>query len=872
MAVPRPQGTVTLMFTDIAGSTALLRELGEGYADELREHRRLMREVFDSHNGVEIDTQGDAFFAAFGRASDAVAAAIEAGARHGDRRVRVRIGIHTGEPALSDLGYVGMDVHRAARISAVANAGQALLSQQTRELVELDDIRDLGMHRLKDVGELRLYQLGDERFPPIRSIALTNLPESASAPVGRDQELDDLAAMVEAGDTRLVTITGAGGIGKTTIARAVARRVRDRFPHGVWFVDLSQVSDREGFEPALAAALGSRTAAAEHLRDQVSLVVLDNFEQILPAAAAVGELIETCPGLVMVVTSREALRLQDEQEYPLAPLPDLPAVTLFRSRAQALVPGFQAADEELRELCRRLDGLPLAIELAAARVKLLTAEQLHARLDQRFALLTGGARDLPARQRTLEATIDWSYQLLDPHERTLFAQLSVFSGDWTLEAAESVCGCSVDAVQSLVDKSLVHARAGRLRMLESIHAYAAARLLELGGEQQLHRRHAAHYAALVERAEPALTGSDPQETVDALTAEYDNIRGAIECCLEAGSGGEALRIASRLGMFWFLRSMYGEGIGWLEQAIAADDGGDQAALAGALWSAGFMLALAGDLERSRLLLYRGQALAEGQGDDSMAARYLDMLGLHAFFDDDPQEACRLLERSIERARAAGDHWCLADALGTIGSIYPLVGEHTQAVAASTEALSIARSNRDLQGTRMALFGVALNAVRDGRLDTAEQASREGLEISRPLGDLWFVSYFLWTRSTASRLSGDAAAAWLQADESLAVARELGAPLLLVCALEAQAAAARDQGDGEVVAAALQEAETIGRAGGVPGSYVAEVLRAAAELAWEAGDRQRALGLAEESRALADHVGDPWVQRRVAELLERFLPT
>jgi predicted ATPase/class 3 adenylate cyclase len=871
VAVTRPQGTVTLMFTDIAGSTALLRELGDRYADELREHRRLMREVFERHHGAEIDTQGDAFFAAFSRASDAVAAAIEAGVRHGGGRVRVRIGIHTGEPALSDLGYVGMDVHRAARISAAASAGQVLLSQQTRELVELDDIRDLGVHRLKDVGELRLYQLGDERFPPIRSIALTNLPESGAAPVGREQELDDLAGMIEAGDTRLVTVSGAGGIGKTTIARALAGRVRDRFPDGVWFVDLSQVSDRDGFEPALAATLGSRATAAEHLRDQVSLLVLDNFEQILPAAPAVAELIEICPGLVLVVTSREALRLRGEHEYPLASLPDLPAVTLFRRRAQALVPGFQAGDEELAELCRRLDGLPLAIELAAARVKLLTAEQLHARLDQRFALLTGGARDLPARQRTLEATIDWSYQLLDAKERALFAQLSVFAGDWTLEAAESVCLCSVDAVQSLVDKSLVDAGSGRLRMLESIHAYAAARLAELGGEQQLRRRHAAHYAALVERAEPELIGSDPQQAVDALSADYDNIRAAIEWCLHEGAGGEALRIASRLGMFWFLRSMYGEGIGLLERAIEANDSNDQAALAGALWSAGLMLTLAGDLERSRMLLDRGYALAEGQGDDSMVARYLDILGLHAFFDDDPQEACRLLERSIERAQAAGDHWCLADALGTIGSIYPLIGEHQRAVAAGSQSLSIARSNRDLQGTRMALFGLALNAVRVGRLDTAGEASREGLEISRPMGDLWFVSYFLWTLSTASRLSGDAAAARRQADESLAVARELAAPLLLVCALEAQAAAARDQGDRDAAEAALREAETIGRAGGVPGSYLAEALRAAAELAWEAGDRERALGLAEESRALADHVGDPWVQRRVADLLERFLP-
>jgi predicted ATPase/class 3 adenylate cyclase len=866
----RPQGTVTLMFSDIAGSTALLRELGDGYADELRRHRRLMREVFERHHGVEIDTQGDAFFAAFGRASDAVAAATEATRRHGDGRVRVRIGIHTGEPVLSDLGYVGMDVHRAARISAAAHAGQVLLSQQTRELVELDGVRDLGLHRLKDVGELRIYQLGDERFPPIRGLALTNLPDSGAAPVGRDQELDDLAAMIEAGG-RLVTITGPGGIGKTTVARALARRVRERFGDGVWFVDLSQVTDRGGFEPALAAVLGIRTAVAEHLRDQVVLVVLDNFEQILAAAESVHQLIESCPRAVMVVTSRQALRLQDEHEYPLAPLPDLPAITLFRSRAQATLPGFRAADDELAELCRRLDGVPLAIELAAARVKLLTVEQLHGRLDQRLALLTGGARDLPARQRTLEATIDWSYQLLDPQERTLFAQLSVFSGDWTLEAAESVCLCDVDAVQSLVEKSLVHVGVGRLRMLESIHAYAAARLTEGGGEEELRRRHAAHYAAVVERADPALTSADPQQTLDALTADYDNIRGALQWLLEVGAGGEAVRLVSGLGMFWFLRGMYGEALEWLGRAIDADDGSDPAASAGALWCAGFMLALAGDLGRSRTLLDRGHALAEGRGDDSMAARYLDILGLHAFFDDDPQEACRLLARSIERARAAGDHWCLADALGTIGSIYPLIGEHTQAVAALTEALSIARSNRDLQGTRMALFGVALNAVRDGRLDTAEQASREGLGISRPMGDLWFVSYFLWTRSTASRLSGDAAAARMQADEALAVARELGAPLLLVCALEAQSAAARDQGDGEVAAAALREAETIGRAGGVPGSYVAEVLRAAADLAGEAGDQERALSLAAEARALADHVGDPWVQRRVAELVQRMPP-
>jgi class 3 adenylate cyclase len=384
-----PSGTVTLLFTDIAGSTRLLEELGDHYADALADHRRRLRASFERHDGVEVDTQGDAFFVAFGKASAALAAAVEGqAALNAAGPIRVRMGIHTGEPARTEEGYVGIDVHRAARIAAAGYGGQILVSSSTQELLDPGALRYLGEHRLMDVGELRLYQVGDEEFPPVKSLNQTNLPLSPTPLVGRARELADLVLMLREG-ARLVTITGPGGIGKTRLSVETAAELVTAFDDGVWFVDLSAVRDPHLVEPAIATGLGATVELADHLRNRELLLVLDNLEQVAEAAPGLGRLLDVCPRLTIIATSREPLHLRGETEYVLAPLAEVPAVQLFRQRAQASEPTFDADAEQLAELCQRLERIPLAIELAAARVKILSAEQLLARLEQRLRLLTG---------------------------------------------------------------------------------------------------------------------------------------------------------------------------------------------------------------------------------------------------------------------------------------------------------------------------------------------------------------------------------------------------------------------------------------------------------------------------------------------------
>jgi predicted ATPase/class 3 adenylate cyclase len=862
-----PTGTVTLLFTDIAGSTRLLEELGDQYADALADHRRRLRASFERHDGVEVDTQGDAFFVAFGKASGALAAAVEGqAALNAAGPIRVRMGIHTGEPARTEEGYVGIDVHRAARIAAAGHGGQILLSSSTQELLDPRELRYLGEHRLKDVGEVRLYQVGDEEFPPVKSLNRTNLPLPPTPLVGRARELADLVRMVREG-ARLVTITGPGGIGKTRLSVETAAELVTAFDDGVWFVDLSAVRDPQLVEPAIATGLGATVELADHLRNRELLLVLDNLEQVAEAAPGLGRLLDICPRLTVIATSREPLHLRAETEYSLAPLDEAPAVELFRQRARASEPGFDAAAEQLTELCQRLERIPLAIELAAARVKILSVEQLLSRLEQRLPLLTGGARDAPERQRTLRATIEWSYDLLNEDERRLFARLAVFAGGWTLEAAEAVCEADLDKLQSLVDKSLGHAEHGRFRMLETIREYALERLQESNEIEQLRSRHAAYYLALAESAEPLLTGAEQQIGLERLAADYENLRAALGWyATKPELADQGLRLASSLPLFWFIRGLYREGLQWLEPLLAASDGRPTAERAGALWGAGLLYTLMGSEERAEPLLEECLALARTRGDQSRVARSLVALGLLAFFRNDMRRARDLFEEAAQLARAVGDDWCLADALGTLSSIYPLQGDVDAAEIAGTEGLAIARRSGDRQGIRMALFGLALTAARRGDLGPARALGEEGLAVCREIGDLWFVSYFLWILATVATASGELAAARVHAEESLEVARELDAPLLLVCALDGMAAVARAEGDDESAGTHLAEAEEIGRASAVPGSYLSSVLRGLGELAATRGDLADAQNRFEESLSLARDVGD---ELSAAESAERL---
>jgi predicted ATPase len=866
-----PTGTVTLLFTDIAGSTRLLEKLGDGYADALAEHRRLLRETFARHDGVEVDTQGDAFFVAFGKASDALAAATEAQEALGAAGpIRVRIGMHTGEPTRTDEGYVGMDVNRAARVAAAGHGGQILLSQATRQLVDGDGLLDLGEHRLKDVDAVRLFQVGNARFPPLRSIGNADLPLPPTPLLGRKRELADLLRLLRAERTPLVTILGPGGIGKTRLALAAAAEVAPAFADGVSFVDLSAVREPELVEPTIVGELGLLGRLVDHLRERELLLVLDNLEQVVEIGADLAALLEASPRLAILATSREPLRVRAEVEYPLKPLAESPAIELFRERASTIDPEFDAPYELLTELCERLERMPLAIELAAARVKVLSADELLARLERRLPLLTAGARDAPARQRTLRATIEWSYELLGDDERRLFASLAVFAGGWTVDAAEHVCDADLDVLQSLADKSLVRFEDRRFRMLETIREYALERLEESGELEQLRARHAEHFLQLGLRAEPELTGAQQHVWLERLATDYENLRAALEWCV-AARPDDALRLAAALVLYWFNRSLYRDGLHWLEEVLARTEDDVTAARAGALWGAGFFWTLVGDAERGASRLDDGLALARRLDDGPIVARSLSVIGLLAFFQNDAPRARSLLEESAETARLAGDKWALADSLGTLGSIYPLQGEFDLAETAGAEARALGREYGDRQGVRMANFGLALTAVMRGDLERARTLAEEGLAISREIGDLWFVSYFLWILATAATAAGELRVARECAGESLKVAREIEGPLLVVCALDALAGVERAEGDDASAREHLSEAAELGRRMIVPDAYLASVLRGLGELALAAGDLDGASAYLEESLARASGVDDVWGAARTrasqATLLE-----
>jgi predicted ATPase len=472
-----PSGTVTFLFTDVEGSTKLLHELGaEGYSEALAEHRRILREAFSVHGGVEVDTQGDAFFVAFATAPTALKAAAEARTRLTGGPIRVRMGIHTGTPHVAEEGYVGVDVHRAARIAAAGHGGQVLVSASTAALLDADGLRDLGEHRLKDLSAPeRIYQLGADDFPPLKSLHQTNLPIPTTPFLGRERELGEVLGLLSQEAVRLLTLTGAGGSGKTRLGLQAVAALAERYPQGVWWVPLATLRDPALVLASAGQALGAKNGLAEHIGDKTLLLLFDNFEHLVEAAPELAGLLASCPNLDLLVTSREPLRVSGEQEYAVAPLVHEEGVRFFLARARAVRPEF-GADEAVSEICRRLDDLPLALELAAARVKALSSAQILERLEQRLPLLTGGARDLPERQRTLRATIEWSYELLSPEEQRLFALLAVFRGGCTLEAAEDVAGADLDTLQSLVDKSLLRHSEERYWMLETIREYAAERL------------------------------------------------------------------------------------------------------------------------------------------------------------------------------------------------------------------------------------------------------------------------------------------------------------------------------------------------------------------------------------------------------------
>jgi predicted ATPase/class 3 adenylate cyclase len=769
-ARPLPSGTVTFLFTDVEGSTRLLQEHGVAYADLLAEHRRALRDAFTRHGGVEVDTQGDAFFVAFPRATEASAAAVEAQRALEAGPIRVRMGLHTGEPLVTDEGYVGMDVHRAARIAGAAHGGQIVLSETTRRFLDADaPVRDLGEHRLKDlIGADRLFQLGDGDFPPLRTLDATNLPAVAIPLVGRERELEDLVGMLS-NATRLLTLTGPGGTGKTRLALQVAAELVGTLHDGVFWVSLAGLADPELLGSEIAQTIGARDDLTGFLRGREVLLLLDNFEHLLDGAPVVSAILGACPDLRVLVTSRAPLRVAGEHEYRLEPLPEKQAAALFTERARAV--GREVApDATVEAICRRLDGLPLAVELAAARTKLLTPERLLERLDSALALLTSGPRDAPERQRTLRATIQWSYDLLEPRARELFARLSVFSGTFPLEAAEEVSGAELDDLGTLVDYSLVKPISGdRFFMLETIREFALEELRDRDEEDGLRRRHAEFFAAVAERAYAHRFDAEAEWSA-RLEQDHDDLRAALDR-LAADDPDRALELAGALGWFWLSRGLLQEGRGRLATALARSNLMGRVR-ARAQTASGALLARQGDAPGGVAELDAAVAVWRELGDLDGLASALDSLGWPLVYDaNDNARALEAFEEALELRRELADEAGATRALSGIAQVLVAMGETERAETISLDLLD--RAAGDARTEHFASHYLADCALIRGEPEEAGRRYRQSLRAALRLGDVVETSFEVQGVAMSEAGIGNARRAIVLAESVAALWESLG---------------------------------------------------------------------------------------------------
>ena len=824
-----PTGTVTFLFADIEASTGLLEQMGDAYARVLSQYRDLLRSSCELWGGQEVDTQGDACFLAFPRARDAVAAAVAAqrriftGSWPEGGKVRVRMGLHTGEPLNAETGYIGMDVHRAARIGAVGHGGQILLSQTTRDLVadELEHagLRDLGEHRLKDLAHpQRLFQVlaADlpSDFPPIKSLDVlpNNLPRQLTSFIGREREIAEVRRLLTT--TSLVTLTGAGGSGKTRLALQVAADVLDEYPDGVWAVELAALSNPDLVPQAVAAALGVpeqpgravRDTLAGALRPKTLLLILDNCEHLLAACADMaGLLLRVAPGVRILATSREPLDVQGEavRRVPSLAFPaprDTPApeqltryeaVRLFVDRAVLTQPEFAVTPRNaaaIAQIVTRLDGIPLAIELAATRVKVLTVEQIAARLDDRFRLLTGGSRTSVPRHQTLRAAMDWSYELLSAEERTMLRRLAVFARGWTLEAAESICPGRpitrhrvLDLLTQLADKSLVtveaHHDEARYRLAETVRQYALDRLLESREAARIRRRHRDWYLALAERAGAMFQGPGDTDWHKRLEVEHDNLRAALAWSLEEQGGTDAaLRLAGPLGVFWHVHSHYTEGRQWLARALARSSGVVSRERGMVLNEASVLAWRQGDYAEATALSEEALTVFEELGDAfGLGLAHLQR-GLVDIRQDNLAAATARFEKGLALARGGGEKWLTALAIAQLAAVARYEGHFDRSWALCQESITLFR---EVGSRGQIAYAVRLAGhVARGRSDLAAAVSlyKESLVLYQETENKWVAAECLEGLALVAAVledHGRAAQLFAKAD---AVRDTLGLPL------------------------------------------------------------------------------------------------
>jgi predicted ATPase/class 3 adenylate cyclase len=822
------------MFCDIEGSTALARRLGDGWPEVLAAHRATLRNAVGAHGGIELGTEGDGLVAVFPRARDAVAAAARAQralAAHRwpvGARVLVRMGLHTGEPALTPEGYEGLDMHRCARVMAAGHGGQVLLTGAVREtmgerLPAGVAVEDLGEYTLRDFPHPEhVFQLLIEglrtTFPPLKAGGESaNLPPPPTRLVGREREVVDVAALLT-GDGRLVTLTGAGGVGKTRLATEIATALGARWRDGWRFVSLASLQATEQVETTLAGALKvvvaegerPRAALAGWLAPRELLLVIDNFEHLLTAAPLVSELLDAAPGVTVLATSREPLRLRGERIARVVGLGDEDGSELFLERARDHDPGLEPDDaerEQIATMCRQLDGLPLAIELTAPWVSLLSISQLASRLEHPLEILDRGARDAPSRQRTLRATIDWSYHLLDPAAGAAFAALGVFAGGCTIQAAQSVARASLHTLAALEAKSLLVRRAERLVMLETLREYAAERLAGLRDADEIRLRHADYYLALAEDGEVGLDGPDWVSWRGRLDAEIDNFRVAFAWLLAARRVESALALASALQPFsWYDQEIYQ----WLSSALPrAKATASRRALARALLASSRFARL--DRERAEHDAVAALELYQQLGDPAGTAEGLVSLGSLLVSDGRYPEAGALAQQALDAARASGgDRRAMCSAL----SLRAAAGEGFDEVRSFTsEAVAHFRKTGNTRRIHGTLNMAAYVAIEDARYSEALPLLEEALSAARAADDVASIAVLRGNQALAHLFLGNEHQATDALSEQLKLWRDccftgpVDEMLLCAAALAARRGACHDAGLLAGAATTLVESKT-----------------------------------------------------------------
>jgi len=821
-----PTGTVTFLFTDIEGSTKLAEQYPEIWDSLWQYHHATLSAAIEAHHGYIFQVIGDAFCAAFSTAGDALRAAVKAQtglcARDwGAATLKVRMGIHTGKAEIQDGGdYYGfLTMSRVQRLMSAAHGGQTVISLATQELVRDElpagvTLRDMGERRLKDlIRPEHIYQLVVQNlpadFPPLKTLDAYrhNLPAQMTSFIGREKETADVKQAVLG--NRLVTLTGSGGTGKTRLSLQVAAELLDTFPDGVWFIELAPLTDPELVPQTMLTTMGISEQPGksvlqvlmDHTREKNLLIVLDNCEHLIEACAQLaGALLNHAPQLQVLASSREALGVKGELAWrvPSLALPDIKnlpgieqvsqyeAVRLFIERASLAQPRFTVTRENapaLAQICFRLDGIPLAIELAAARVKALSVAQIAQRLDDRFRLLTGGSRTALPRQQTLRALIDWSYNLLSEAEKVLLRRLAVFAGGWTLEAAEGVCTDQdlapydvMDLLTNLVDKSLVftedEAGAIRYRRLETIQQYSREKFLESGEADTIRTRHSGWFLQFAMTAESMLDGRDSRVWLDRLEVEHDNLRAALEWLLISDPAA-ALQLAAVLGRFWSMRDYFMEGRKALRRALAGSQAGGAEWRARALRWEGLLAINQGDYEVARERLNAGLQLARQTGDRDTLASIFNGLGIARWSQGDYEQARQFCEAGLAIRRELGNQNRIATVLSNLGNIASAQGDHTAARHFLQESVDTFRNLDDRSGLATTLnnLGVALEALND--YARAHQCYLESIALSREIGSRYSAAYTLNSLAHLTLVWGDLGASQGYYRESLAIFRELG---------------------------------------------------------------------------------------------------